>query len=191
MPAQRQPNRVAEGVRQTQRVLQQTGRCDPCTIDMCAPTIGCVFSTRDCVSVDASLDGAPDAVGTDATTTPVEAGSEAGLDTSANDGDDAAPIIDAQDDQSVGPDAVDATTQVDAGQGAVVDAEADARDGAVDLAETPPDLRARGGGCNCALAHAGGAGDASVPSLLAMVVGLVLGRRRASRRGTGCRGRQT
>jgi hypothetical protein len=163
---------------------------DPCTIDMCAPTIGCVFSSRDCVSVDASLDWAPDAVPTDATSTPVEAGAEAGLDASANDGDDAAPIIDAQDDQSVGPDAVDATTEVDAGQDAAVDAEVDARDGAVDLAETPPDLRARGGGCNCALADAGGAGDGVVPSLLALVAGLVLSRRRA-RRGTGRRGRKT
>ncbi len=131
---------------------------DSCTIDSCSPGVGCVFSPRDCVTpIDAGRDTPPDAI--------VDVAGDSVSD-SPGPGGDVAPDVAPDVVPDLAPDLVpppdtgnDAPgdAPVDAGAtdaGDAGDAAADTRDAAEDLVETPPDLRARGGGCACAVGRA-------------------------------------
>jgi MYXO-CTERM domain-containing protein len=152
---------------------------DACTLDTCTPGIGCIFSPRECtMPVDAAVDTFPD-VGTD--TVPdgisLDTLSPDTADAIAVDGGAADVVVDAP----AAVDAVDGTEGVDASADAgAADAKPDVRDAALDLVETPPDLRVRGGGCQCALggADARGVTPVALPFALSLLAVMALRRRR-------------
>jgi len=171
----------------------QQGVCQPggplvcddgnaCTIDSCQSGVGCVFSPRDCaLPPDAGADAMmtmPDSGGADAL---VDLGGEVRVaDGPIADGppidtgtDVAAPDA-GSDAGAPGPDAAaDAGGEVDAGG-------SDALDAAGDLLGTPPDLRARGGGCACDMGTGAAGGWGALAFGIVIVVGS--GRRRRGRR---------
>jgi hypothetical protein len=159
-----------------------------CTIDSCQAGVGCVFSPRDC--------GLPPDAGGDAMMTPdapafdsrADALMDLGRDVTVPDGpmSDAPPLDTGVDvtppDAGVDAGAPNADAGVDAGSGGEADAGSGALDAEGDLAGTPPDLRARGGGCACEVEGTRRGGG---PAALALVVGaMVVG---AARRGRGRR----
>ena len=183
----------------------QQGRCQPgaptvcddgdsCTIDTCAPSVGCLFSPRDCaVPADAAIDSAIDAMTPDVMTPDAgdmpDAAVDAGPDGAPADGSGQADVrpevdvdVDAAGPDAAGPDAAD-TGEADGGADTGPDAEpSDGRDAGADLVETPPDLRARGGGCNCATATAPGGGRPALATL-ALAVAWTMARRKKRARG--------
>ena len=149
---------------------------DACTADTCTSGIGCVFSPRECtMPVDAPVDTLPD-LGADAPSdAPSPDAADALPDAGGGDVGDVAIAIDGVDTggSDGGPD--DTT---DAG---ATDANPDARDATLDLVETPPDLRARGGGCQCTLGRDGGGRGGTSATLaiaLPLLAALTLRRRR-------------
>ena len=153
--------------------------CDdgnPCTLDTCVSPAGCVFSPRECamstdaavdMSIDVRVDVRPDlppdlamdVAPQDAAEDAPDDAPDQGADAVSEGGppDAAEPDTGALDtgiDVAVAPDAappdagVDTPARADAGPDAAGDA------GAGDLMPTAPDLRARGGGCQCGLARA-------------------------------------
>jgi MYXO-CTERM domain-containing protein len=158
---------------------------DACTLDSCMSGIGCVFSPRECtMPVDARVDTPPD-IGADL---GADATSDARSDASSPDVGDALPEAGIADGggRDVG-DAAMAVDAIDAGGGG------DAADANADLVETPPDLRARGGGCQCTL---GGddrvvvVAPAPLAFALALLATLTLRRRRRKDRNAKTPGRQ-
>jgi hypothetical protein len=176
---------------------------DPCTLDTCVSPGGCVFSPRECVMpADAGVDLGVDLSTEASFDTPPDLRPDLAIDVEPPDGpdaisegglpDDAEPDIGALDtggDVAAVPDAGrDAAPEVGvdtptAGADAAPDAGGD------DLTPTAPDLRARGGGCQCALAGGPGAGAPgrawSLTSWLGAALALALawrpGRRRRAR----------
>jgi hypothetical protein len=161
-----------------------------CTIDSCQTGVGCVFSPRDCGLL-------PDA-GSDAMMTMPDSGGADALvdlvgDVSVADGQlpDAPPVDTGADTAApdagadAGPPGMDAAIDADAGSDAGADAEPGVLDAAVDLMGTPPDLRARGGGCACAVEGAG-RGEAWL-SLALVIAAILVG---AGRKSARTRGRQ-
>jgi MYXO-CTERM domain-containing protein len=165
---------------------------DVCTVDSCLAGTGCVFSPRECAApvdaaADMSIDAQPDSLPSDGL---------ADLAPSAGDGPDG-PVLDAEpsdtpSDAPSGPDApdtldaadaprADAAVEAGAGGDGGADAAVPARDAAIDLMETPPDLRARGGGCQCAAAGAPRPGLSIVSALAGLAAIIVMRRRRARR----------
>jgi MYXO-CTERM domain-containing protein len=130
---------------------------DPCTVDSCLPVSGCLFTPRDCelpadATADLSMDVASDVISADV---PSTEGS-----------------------MPDGPGSL-----ADGGAGDAQDATADApEDAAVDAGASPPDLRARGGACNCALADPAPAVAWSQTAFWSLALALALGLRRRRRR---------
>jgi len=174
---------------------------DVCTLDTCVAGTGCVFSPRECsmapdasVDVMMSIDVRPDLPGLDAVDAVVDLGEGGTSDGPAADtegvdgpgtddaGDAPGPTADAGTDvvtgDDAGADAADAEPDADAGAGAVDGA----RDGEPDLSDTPPDLRARGGGCQCAWTGDAGESGPPAPALVAIALSLAGARRRRPRR---------
>jgi hypothetical protein len=162
-----------------------------CTIDSCEPGVGCVFSQRDC--------GLPPDAGSDALMTPDAPRFDSGADALVDLGGDAivadgpmsdAPPFDTGVDLAA-PDArVDAgppgpDAAIDGGPGGDAAGSDALLDAGGDLMETPPELRARGGGCACAVGT-GGAGGWGTLAFVVGVIGVGAGRRgRGRRRGRG------
>jgi hypothetical protein len=195
------PDICQQGVCQPGGPLVCDDRND-CTIDSCQSGAGCVFSPRDCALPPDAGPG-PDAMMTPDAPVLDSGGGDAVVDRGTIDGlradvqsVDVPPITDtgvAQPDAALSdggaPDA-DAAVDADGGGGdSRGEAGNEAVDGGGDLVETPPDLRARGGGCACAIeAGEDGVGDGiwrmvGVGGILGIAVGRGRGRRRGRRPG--------
>lgn len=176
----------------------QQGVCQPggplvcddandCTIDSCQAGVGCVFSPRDCALPPDAGPG-PDAMMTPDAPRVDSGGGDAVVDLGGGDGApadmqsvDAPPRIDTGVDTTPADAAPpDADAGIDAAGGGGADSGTDAGNGVVDagddLVETPPDLRARGGGCACAVGTGGS--DAAGTFLLVFAVVVARARRR-------------